>query len=461
MFFRRRDALKTLGLSAGATFLHPIMTQLQAQAAGLPVTAKRFVFVVESSGVKPEQMAPEGIVRKDRPEQPLNGPAEFVDVSLAGKKLPMSLEPVAAWQDKLTIVQGLSGLVCGGGHSTAHGALGAVPGARKGASAVYETIDGALAKAVPGLFPHVGLGISKFLDRNVVYSISAWDKGKMLPIVCHPQQAYNALFGSAVDGAAKQEFQAKNNVLDFLKDDIKRAVGSLAGPEREQFTAYVETFETLRNRQSRLNEIQHTLREKGPVANDKYTSKVETDRLDAQFDLAAASLICGLTNVVTISSAAGNEDFDINFSGLGLKMGKHHMGHGGGENGMSYLGLYDMIRRFHFDLIAGLCKKLEAVKEGDGTMLDNTVIVYLSDAAEAHHSRCWEWPMVVLGNMGGRLKSGRYIDYPGYGKPGHRTTANMYLTLLHLAGAPRDSFGIADAGLKDLNQHGPLDELLA
>jgi hypothetical protein len=461
MFFRRRDALKTLGLSAGATFLHPIMTQLQAQAAGLPVTAKRFVFVVESSGVKPEQMAPEGIVRKDRPEQPLNGPAEFVDVSLAGKKLPMSLEPVAAWQDKLTIVQGLSGLVCGGGHSTAHGALGAVPGARKGASAVYETIDGALAKAVPGIFPHVGLGISKFLDRNVVYSISAWDKGKMLPIVCHPQQAYNALFGSAVDGAAKQEFQAKNNVLDFLKDDIKRAVGSLAGPEREQFTAYVETFETLRNRQSRLNEIQHTLREKGPVANDKYTSKVETDRLDAQFDLAAASLICGLTNVVTISSAAGNEDFDINFSGLGLKMGKHHMGHGGGENGMSHLGLYDMIRRFHFDLIAGLCKKLEAVKEGDGTMLDNTVIVYLSDAAEAHHSRCWEWPMVVLGNMGGRLKSGRYIDYPGYGKPGHRTTANMYLTLLHLAGAPRDSFGIADAGLKDLNQHGPLDELLA
>jgi len=69
--------------------------------------------------------------------------------------------------------------------------------------------------------------------------------------------------------------------------------------------------------------------------------------------------------------------------------------------------------------------------------------------------------MVVIGNMGGRLKSGRYIDYPGYGLPGHRTTANMYLTLLHLAGAPRETFGMADATLKDLNQHGPLDELLA
>jgi len=461
MFFRRRDALKTLGLSAGATFLHPIMTQLQARAAGQPVTAKRFVFVVESNGLLPRQLAPEGIVRNDRPEGMASGPAEFIDVSLAGKKLPMSLEPVAAWQDKLTIVQGLSGRICGGGHSTDHGALGAVPGARKGASEVYETIDGALAKAVPGIFPHVGLGISKTLGNNVVYSISAWSKGKLLPIICQPQQAYNALFGSAADGAARQEFVAKNNVLDFLKDDVKRASANLAGPEREQFGAYLETFETLRNRQSRLNDIKHTLREKGPVTNDKYTSKVETDRLDAQFDLAAASLICGLTNVVTISSAAGMKDFDINFSGLGLKLGKHHIGHGGGENGMTQLEVYDMIRRFHFDLIAGLCKKLEAVKEGDGTMLDNTVIVYLSDAAEAHHSRCWEWPMVVIGNMGGRLKSGRYIDYPGYGLPGHRTTANMYLTLLHLAGAPRETFGMADATLKDLNQHGPLDELLA
>lgn len=69
--------------------------------------------------------------------------------------------------------------------------------------------------------------------------------------------------------------------------------------------------------------------------------------------------------------------------------------------------------------------------------------------------------MVVLGDLGGKLKTGRYVDYPGYGQPGHRTTANMYVTLLHLAGAPRDSFGIADPGLKDLDQHGPLAELIA
>ena len=69
--------------------------------------------------------------------------------------------------------------------------------------------------------------------------------------------------------------------------------------------------------------------------------------------------------------------------------------------------------------------------------------------------------MVVIGNIGGKLKTGRYVDYPGYGCSGHRTTANLYLTLLHLAGASRDTFGQADPNLKDLDQTGPLMELLA
>jgi hypothetical protein len=461
MIYNRRDTLKTLGLSAGSTFLYPILNKLKAEAAGLPITSKRFVFVVESNGVKPQQMPPEGIIRPERAESPLNGPEEFIDISLHDKRLPMSLEPVSSWKDKLTIVNGLSGRICGGGHSNDHGALGAVPGGRKGPSSVHETIDGVLAKTVPSIFPFVGLGISKTLANNVVYSISASEKGSLLPIICQPQQAYNTLFGSVAEGSAKQEFIAKNNILDFLKDDIRKIESNITSVEKEQFDAYLGTFESLRDKQSRLNDIKYTLRDKGPVVDNKYTSPIETDRLDAQFDLAAAALICGLTNVVTISSAAGESDFDITFTGLGFKKSRHHAGHGGSENGLTYLETYEVIRRYHFDLIAGLCKKLEGIKEGDGTMLDNTVIVYLSDGAEAHHSRCWEWPMVVIGDMGGRLKSGRYIDYPGYGQPKHRTIANMYVTLLNLAGSGRDNFGMNDPGLKDFDQHGPLEELLA
>ena len=69
--------------------------------------------------------------------------------------------------------------------------------------------------------------------------------------------------------------------------------------------------------------------------------------------------------------------------------------------------------------------------------------------------------MVVFGDMQGKLRTGRYVDYPGYGQPGHRTTANMYVTLLNLAGSSRDHFGVADPNLKDFDQYGPLAELLA
>lgn len=460
----RRSFLRNTSLGTGALALGPVVKQLRARAAGFAPSHPRFVFIVESNGLRPEQVAPVGVERKPRRQEPLGGSSEFFETTLADKELPFSLEPVKPWKDKMTILQGLSGKVAGGGHSNNFQALGAFGAGRsQGESkAIHDaTVDGALAQQLGGIFPHLGLGISKRLQNNVVYSISAIGPNKPLPIMVKPDQAFGTLFGSVAGGSAKQDFVARRNLLDFIREDVKRVENSLAGPERGQLSAYLDAFNSLNDRQSRLNEIEHTLREHAPVTNDKYTSEVETDRLDAQFDLGAAALIAGLTNVLTISSAAGIRDFDICFTGLGLTKGKHHTGHGGGQNGMDWAGVYDLIRRFHFDLIARLCKKLELIPEGDGTMLDNTVIVYLSDGAESHHSRCWEWPFVVIGDGGGKLKAGRYLDYPAYGYLGHRTTANFYTTLLNIAGDERESFGMADPNLKDLDQTGPLSELLA
>jgi len=465
MAMHRRDVLKGLSLGAGSLVLSPMLQRMQAQAAGAATIGKRFVFVVESNGFTPSQAAPEGIERRNRHQRPLTGPDDVLDVSLADKKLAPALQPLTPWKDKVTIVQGLSGRVCGGGHSTNFQALGSFGAGRgnggESKDILGATIDGHLAKLLPGIFPHIGLGISKRLENSVIYNVSAIDVNKPLPTMVKPDQAYANLFGSVAGGSAKQEFAAKNNLLDFLKDDLKRVHSRLAGPEKEQIGAYLNTFETLRDRQSKLNEIADTLREKGPAPSDKYTSEIETDRLDAQFDIGAAALICGLTNVMTISSAAGIRDFDICFTGLGLKEAKHHTGHGGSQNGMSWYEVSQMIRKYHFELIAGLAKKLDSIPEGDGTMLDNTLICYLSDAAEAHHSRCWEWPMVLLGNIDGKLNTGRYVDYPGYGKQGHRTTANMYVTMAPLAGSQQTTVGMQDPGLEDLDQHGPLEELLA
>ncbi|MFT4549468.1 MAG: hypothetical protein ACI9MB_003442, partial [Verrucomicrobiales bacterium] len=137
---------------------------------------------------------------------------------------------------------------------------------------------------------------------------------------------------------------------------------------------------------------------------------------------------------------------------------------GGGDfdNGLGEFATRQLIMDYHMQNIAKMATKLQAVPEGDGSMLDNTVIVYLSDHGEKHHSNCFEWPMVALGNIGGAFRAGHYIHVPGWGEPGHRTIASLYLSLLHGAGLPQDGFGQPDRTLPNsIDQDEPLAEWMA
>ncbi len=466
----RREFLKGVSFGAGSLVLGPVLRQLEAYAAGSRSTAQRFLFVLEGNGLPWQQIQPVGIERAGRTH--VNGGSatvvepesrnQLVVKPLADHALPRALEPLQPWKDRVTIIQGLSGRVTGGGHSTDFGALGcyaAHGGLGNSGTPQGETIDAALGKKLGGIFPQVGLGIADRPQLTTIYNCSAWSKGKPMPTQCSPELAFASLFGSAASGAAREEFLARSNMLDFLVDDIKRLDQQVSGPEREKWEQHLAAYEALRQRQSRLNEIESTLRKHAPVVGDKYTSAVETDRLDAHFDLAAAALIGGVTNVVTIASGVGSPYFVVKFAGLGLPVSKHSIGHGESYNGMAWDEMAITIRRFHFELIARLMKKLAEVREGNGTMLDNTLIVYLSDAAEAHHSKAKEWPFVLVGDLGGKLKAGRYVEYPYWGLTGHKTTGNLYTTFLHALGDRRDTFGVTDPMLRDLDLKGPLPEL--
>ncbi|NBT63166.1 MAG: DUF1552 domain-containing protein [Planctomycetia bacterium] len=217
----------------------------------------------------------------------------------------------------------------------------------------------------------------------------------------------------------------------------------------------------MRDRQAKVDSIRDSLKANAPKLDHRFKNPTETNRLEAQFEIAAASLIVGLTNVVTLVSGGGGQHY-ISYPELGIPVDGHHYGHGGGVEGKNYEDCFRTVRQYHAKLIAGLASKLNAVKEGDGTMLDNTLIVYLSDSGDAHHPNLYEWPVVMLGNLGGKLKKGgRYLQLPQYQSANHRTMANFYLTLLEAVGKPRKKFGIIDPGLKDIDQTGIVSNLLA
>ena len=274
--------------------------------------------------------------------------------------------------------------------------------------------------------------------------------------------AFDQLFGSAVSASkdGERRFKLQKNLLDFMVDDIKKVERSIPSAEKMKMDAYLNAFEELQTRHSKLVGMKDNLKGNAPKLTDKFTSAIEEVRQEAHCDLAAAALIAGLTNCVTIRLDNANTVYKA----LGIARNIHGIGHDEGDNGRDQAQCREIIQKHHMELIASIARKLKAVPEGNGNMLDNTMIIYLSDSSNKHHGDCLEWPYVIVGGCSGKLKfPGRYISYPKYGDAGCRTIGDWWTTILNAQGNPIKYYGNEDLELKQngLSHAGPLVELIA
>lgn len=472
----RRQLLKNIALGAGACSLTPFLMQLESQALAekTGVFPKRFVFVIRSNGVLTNEILPQGV--KPIKERPHAVELEaWSDTPLKGKQLSAGMQALEPYKDKLSLIQGLSGVMMSGDHEAGFGALGVYNGKRWPRD---ETIDWTLAKQLGGVVPHIGLTMEQF-GKSITYpNLSASGPRKALPYYADPMLAYTDLFGTvATGGQAKTAVDIDRNMLDFMVDDVKRYQNGLSSAEKQKMEHYLNGFESLKTRQAKLKTMGDQLKAAAPTLDDRFESEVEIERLKAHFDLTAASLIAGLTNVCTIRC----EHLGMRLSGLGLgNKTVHHIGHmiqdkqdGSVDHAATGKAFGEgapqgefqtrrVIMNFHMQQIAGLWAKLKAVPECDGTMADNTAIIYFSDHGDRHHSPFTLWPMTVLGDAGGSFKTGRYMQYPGHKHRGNQTMGNFYLSLLHAAGDQRKQFGDLDMQSPDyINQKTPLAEWMA
>jgi hypothetical protein len=420
----------------------------------------RFVFVVKNSGIWPSAITPEEF-------KPTGSNA--INSSLVQAELPPSMKPLEPFQDQLSIVQGLSGKMCRGGHTSNFGMLGVytVGGESNPGSPLRATVDAELARLYPAPFNHVGLAVragwgSGAYGGTMYPGISAVGPGKELPFQGSPDLAFEQLFGSAVAASREGEkrFKLQKNLLDFMVDDIKKVEKSIPATEKIKLDAYLNSFEELQVRHTKIEGMKSRIRECAPPFTDKFTSLVEEVRQAAHCDLAAAALIAGLTNCITIRL---DNDHTV-YKALGLTRDVHGIGHDEGSDGKTQSECRDIIRKHHMELIAGMAKKIKAVPEGNGNMLDNTMIIYLSDSSNKHHGDCLEWPYIIVGGCSGKLRiPGRYIRYPKYGDKGCRTIGDWWTTLLNAHGNPIKYYGNEDLELKQsgLSHAGPLTELIS
>jgi hypothetical protein len=188
------------------------------------------------------------------------------------------------------------------------------------------------------------------------------------------------------------------------------------------------------------------------------------DRISMLVDLATTALVCGVTNVVGVSNCTGNPHSfwpkwmkiaaGTPFASTGLDATL--IGHD--ETGVRRGPGMDLLHNWDATNIARMVRALQSVPEGNGTAFDNTVIVYMSENAENHHASHNRWPVILIGNAGGKLRAdGRFLRYPLKGSAGSRSMADLFCTLATAAGAPTSSFG--KGGFEPVQ--GPLPEVLA
>ena len=249
--------------------------------------------------------------------------------------------------------------------------------------------------------------------------------------------------------------------MDFLTEDARRVEKQLSGAGKERFDLYLNSFQSLREIENKKAALLDRIQAHTPQLTERYDSTTTSARIESHFEIASAALIAGLTNVVTLRP----DTLGVKYSELGISDHVHALGHLGdntGSNGLTGHQSRMEIEKLHLREIAKMAKKFAGIPEGDGSMLDNTMIVYMSCSSGDHHCEGHDWPFVLMGGMNKKLKMGRYIEYPKYGNQGHQTVGSLYLALMQAAGLETpETFGQLDANLKHLASKGPLKELMS
>lgn len=449
--YSRSTFLRGLSLSAaGSVLIHPVLGKLHAEAEGR-TQPSRFLFVLEGNGCPPNQIHPTNLTL-----QPMGKRKQTVEETFGAGDLPRALKPVSTYVDRMLILQGISGRIAGAGHSTYYGALGCY-NTRDAKHILGPTVDCELGRRNPALFENIVLGISQRTNLDITFNSSASAANTPVATILNPQVAYKRMFAAIGD---REGLTVKTHLLDYVKDDIRAVQKRLGSVEKEKLERYLSAYEQIGHRHSAIASLDPDVKDRIEPMTDQYHSGNPVDRLECHFEMATTALVTGLTNVATIASGVGHQDFSIVFDKLGVGMEKHAIGHALYNKEPVAIDASEKIRAFHFEQIARTLKKLESIPEGSGTMLDNTVIVYLSDNANEHHTSCLEWPYLMLGGNPRLNLGGRCVTYADFDNQGHRTINAIHNTLLHAAGHAVDDFGFKIPGLDHGIQEGPLSEVL-
>jgi hypothetical protein len=262
-----------------------------------------------------------------------------------------------------------------------------------------------------------------------------------LPAEAHPRLVFEMLFG---EGGSKADRQAalrrRASLLDFVKEDIARLERTLGPADRAKVGQYLET---VREVERRIQKAEADVAEKPLPDLDRPAGApaAYADHARLMFDLQVLAMQADVTRVITFQLA--RETSSRTYPEVGVPDPHHPLSHHG--NDPEKIAKIAKINQFHVSLFAEFLGKLKATKEGDGSLLDHSLILYGSGMGNPNVHDHINLPILVAGGAAGGMQGGRHIRFS---KP--TPLANLHLTLLDKVGVHLDQFADSNGKVDEL-----------
>ena len=263
-----------------------------------------------------------------------------------------------------------------------------------------------------------------------------------LPMELNPQVVFERMFGdgSTVELRAKRR-RRDRSILDSLTGSLSRLRNESSASDRVRLDNYTENVREIERRL----EIAMRASTVAPADLSVPVGVPQTfdEHIKLQFDLLALAFQADITRVGTLLFArdlTGRTYPESEAPTVGFHGASHH-----GEDPRRIAEL-SKINQYHVKMLAHLIASLARTQDGDGTLLDHSLVLYGSNMGNSNQHVHYDVPHVLVGGLNGKVKGGRHIAYPTKTVP----TGNLLLTLLDMYDVHQDSIGDSTGRLENL-----------
>ena len=272
----------------------------------------------------------------------------------------------------------------------------------------------------------------------------AWrSETQPLPPVLDPRALFERLFGA--DAGLSPEERARRNkfrrsILDFVSDDTRKLQKDLGPTDRRKLDEYLSSIREIERMIERAEKDNAKI---DPGMPQPYGVPADfAEHFKLMTDMLTVALQSDMSRVFTF--LVTREGTSRSYREIGIADGHHPLTHH--RNDPALMEKVSQINTYHMQQFAGWVEKLKSIKEGDGSLLDNCMIVYGAGLTDGNRHNHEDLPTIMVGKGGNYIKPGRRIVY-------RRETpmSNLFLTMMDRMGVHADHFGDATGRVNGLD----------